>query len=190
MTQFTLPLDIESLEITQQSIDSKGNIIFDVVSKKAHSTCHKCGNLATKRFGTAPVRLIRHVSILDTPVYLRITPIRYSCEFCDDHPTTTKQYDWCDRNSSITRKLDEYIMRCLINSTISDVERKENIGERFIENVLNKQIEKEADWAKYKELSTIGIDEISLRKGHAYYVTVVSAKVAEDSKGPFPFEMQ
>ena len=80
MTQFTLPLDIESLEISKQSFDNKGNIIFDVVSKNTHSTCHKCGKPATKRDGTAPVRLIRHVSILDTPVYLRITPVRYSCE--------------------------------------------------------------------------------------------------------------
>lgn len=38
MTQFTLPFDIESLEITNQSLDSKGNIIFDVVSKATHST--------------------------------------------------------------------------------------------------------------------------------------------------------
>ena len=75
MTQFTLSLDIESLEITKQSFDNKGNIIFDVTSKKTCSTCHKCGKPATKRDGTAPVRLIRHVSILDTPVYLRITPV-------------------------------------------------------------------------------------------------------------------
>lgn len=182
MAGINLPLDIKSLEVINQRIDTQGNIILDVVSKNDHSTCHKCGKPATKRDGTAPVRLIRHVSILDTPVYLRITPIRYSCEFCDDHPTTTEQYDWCDRNSSTTRKLDEYIMRCLINSTIADVEKKENIGERVIENILNRQVEKEVNWDKYKELNTIGIDEISLRKGHSSYVTVVSAKVTEDSK--------
>jgi transposase len=182
MAGINLPLDIKSLEVVNQHIDIQGNIILGVVSKNDHSTCHKCGKPATKRDGTAPVRLIRHVSILDTPVYLQITPIRYSCEFCDDHPTTTEQYDWCDRNSSTTRKLDEYIMRCLINSTIADVERKENVGERIIENILDRQVEKEVNWGKYKELNTIGIDEISLRKGHASYVTVVSAKVTEDSK--------
>ena len=83
MAGINLPLDIKSLEVVNQSIDTQGNIILDVVSKNDHSTCHKCGKPATKRDGTAPVRLIRHVSILDTPVYLRITPIRYSCEFCD-----------------------------------------------------------------------------------------------------------
>jgi hypothetical protein len=76
MAGINLPLDIKSLEVVNQSIDAQGNIILDVVSKHDHSTCHKCGKPATKRDGTAPVRLIRHVSILDAPVYLRITPIR------------------------------------------------------------------------------------------------------------------
>jgi transposase len=181
MTQFTLPLDIESLEITKQSFDTQGNIIFDVVSKNDHSTCHKCGKPATKRAGTAPARMVRHVSILDTPVYLRITPIRYSCEFCDDHTTTTEQYDWCDRNASTTQRLEEYLMRFLINSTIADVSRKETIGERIVENILDRQVAKKVDWSKITALNTIGIDEITLKKGHDSYVTVVSAKINENS---------
>ena len=181
MTQFTLPLDIESLEITKQSFDTKGNIIFDVVSKNDHSTCHKCGKPATKRAGTAPERMIRHVSILDTPLYLRIIPIRYSCGFCDDHTTTTEQYDWCDRNASTTKRLEEYLMRFLINSTIADVSRKEVIGERIVEHILDRQVVKSVDWAQIKALNTIGIDEIALKKGHDSYVTIVSAKIQENS---------
>ena len=181
MTQFTLPLDINSLEITKQSFDTQGNIIFDVVSKNNHSTCHKCGKPATKRAGTAPARMIRHVSILDTSVYLRITPVRYSCEFCDDHTTTTEQYDWCDRNASTTKRLEEYLMRYLINSTIADVSRKEVIGERIVENILDRQVGKRVDWSQIIELNTIGIDEIALKKGHDSYVTIVSAKANETS---------
>ena len=132
MTQINIPLGIGSLTVTAQTIDKKGNIIIDVVSKCACSTCHKCGKPATKRNGVAPARLVRHLSILDTPVYLRITPIRYSCEYCDDHPTTTEQYDWCDRNSSTTKGLDDYIMRSLINSTIEDVAKKDQIGQKIM----------------------------------------------------------
>ena len=61
MSQINIPLDIDSLEITAQSIDKEGNIVLDVVSKNTHSTCHKCGKPATKRNGTAPTRLIRHL---------------------------------------------------------------------------------------------------------------------------------
>lgn len=51
MANFTLPLDIDSLEIINQTLDAKGNITFDVVSKCTETTCHKCGKPATKRYG-------------------------------------------------------------------------------------------------------------------------------------------
>ena len=180
MSQINIPLDIDSLEITAQSIDKEGNIILDVVSKNAQSTCHKCGKPATKRNGTAPTRLIRHLSILDMPVYLRITPIRYYCEHCDN-TTTTEQYDWCDRNASTTKGLEDYIMRSLINSTIEDVAKKEKMGQRVIQSALDRQVKKEVDWSKIKNLETIGIDEIAMKKGYRSYVTVISAKLKEES---------
>ena len=178
MSQINIPLDIDSLEIIAQSTDKEGNIIIDVVSKNTHSTCHKCGKPATKRNGTAPARLIRHLSILDISVYLRITPIRYSCEHCDN-TTTTEQYDWCDRNASTTKGLEDYIMRSLINSTIEDVAKKEKMGQRVIQSTLDRQVKKEVDWTKIKNLETIGIDEIAMKKGYKPYVTVISAKVKE-----------
>ncbi len=77
MAEINIPLDIYSLEVSSQAIDNEGNIVLEVVSKVNHSTCHKCGKPATKRNGTAPVRVVRHRSIFDRNVYLRITPVRY-----------------------------------------------------------------------------------------------------------------
>lgn len=181
MSQINIPLDIASLEIISQSIDSKGNIVIDVVSKNAQSTCHKCGKLATKRNGTAPTRVIQHLPILDTPVYLRITPVRYSCNDCDDNPTTTEQYDWCDRNATTTKGLEKYLMRQLIHSTIEDVSKKEDISCKVIQTILDRQVDTDVDWEKVKEIETIGIDEIAIKKGHNSYVTIVSAKEKDDT---------
>jgi len=180
MSGINLPLDIKSLEIISQSVEKQGNIILDDVSKNDYSTCHRCGQPATKCNGTAPTRLIRHLSILDTPVYLRITPVRYSCEHCDDHPTTTEQYDWCNRNASTTKGLKEYLMRHLIHSTIEDVSKKESVTCKVIQAIVNRQIHSEMNWDKIKALETIGIDEISLRKGYQSYVTIISAKTLTD----------
>jgi len=176
MTQIALPLDIASLEIIAQSSDNKGNIILEVRSKKAYSTCHKCGKHATKRYGVAPSLTIRHLPILDTPVYLVIHPIRYQCEHCDDHPTTTEQYDWCDRRSTTTKGLDAYIARSLIHSTIQDVSRKEGLGYDSVVSAVDRQIKQQVDWSQYDDLDTLGIDEIALKKGHGEYVVIVSAR--------------
>ena len=55
-------------------------------------------------------------------------------------------------------------MRCLINSTIEDVSKKERIGQRVIQGALDRQVKKEVNWSKISNLGTLGIDEISLKK--------------------------
>ncbi len=180
MSEINLPLDIDSLEITGQSIDNKGNIILDVVSKNDHSTCHKCGRPATKSNGVAPIRMVRHLPIFDKPVYLRIKPLRYSCEYCNDHLTTTEQYDWCDRNATTTKGLEEYLMRQLIHSTIEDVSKKDKISCKAVQTVLDRQVNCQVNWNKISAVDTVGIDEIALRKGHSSYMTVISAKTKSD----------
>ena len=72
-------------------------------------------------------------------------------------------------------------MRSLINSTIEDVAKKDQIGQKIIQVALDRQVTKAVDWAKIKSLETIGIDEISMKKGYRDYVTIISAKSKEAS---------
>ena len=106
-----MPIDIESLEIVSQSVDTQGNIVIEVKSNNKSSTCHKCQKPATKRYDTAPVIQIRHLPILDTPVYLKIYPVLYQCKECDDNPTTTETYDWRSKGSSIV-KCNQLLTHC------------------------------------------------------------------------------
>lgn len=65
---------------------------------------------------------IRHTSVFDQPVILEIKPIRYQCDHCGS--TTTEKYDWVAQGGKITKGLEEYILRCVINSTIQDVSKR------------------------------------------------------------------
>ncbi|WP_394355860.1 transposase family protein [Candidatus Trichorickettsia mobilis] len=111
-------------------MDTQGNIIFDVESTKTETVCHKCGQLTNKRYGFDETITVRYLSILGTPVYLRIHVARYECQHCDDHLTTSEQYDWCERKSKTIKGLDKYINRQLIHSTIQDVGKKEQISSK------------------------------------------------------------
>jgi transposase len=176
MSNFTLSLDIDSLKITAQTIDTQGNIIFDVESTKTETACHKCGQLTNKRYGYGETITVRHLPILDTPVYLRICVVRYECHHCDDNPTTSEQYDWRERKSKTTKGLDKYINRQLIHSTIEDVGKKVCISSEVIESALHRGVNISVDWSMYTNLETIGIDEIEVKKGHNDYLTIVSVK--------------
>ena len=176
MTDFTLPLDIKSLDIISQHTDSQGNIILTVESKCNKTGCHKCGKDATKRYGYGAVTDIRHTSVFDIPVILRIKPIRYECEYCEKHTTTTEKYGWIAEGGKITKGLEEYILRCVINSTIQDVARKERISYSTISTILSHRVGDSINWKDFKDLSTIGIDEISNRKGFKDFIAIISAK--------------
>lgn len=102
--------------------------------------------------------------------------MRYQCEHCEDKTVTTEQYDWCNRNSKTTKGLDDYIARCMINSTGSDVARKERIGYKTVMKAVDAQVNKAVDWSIYKDLTTIGIDEIIDKKGHKDFLTIISCR--------------
>jgi transposase len=176
MVNIKLPLDIESLEIIDQKVDSDGKITLTVKSKKDFSICHKCQKPATKPHGTAPVIMVQHTSILDRPVYLKIEPLRYQCKDCENHPTTTEQYDWCARNAKVTHALESYLMRCLINSTVQDVSIKTKVGYKTIVRAINRLVNKKVDWSVYKDIQIIGIDDITIKKGYQDFVSIISAR--------------
>jgi len=132
--------------------------------------------LINKRYGFGETITIRHLPILDTPVYLRIRVACYECQYCDNRPTTSEQYDWCERKSKTTKGLDRYINRQLIHSTVEDVGKKEGISSEIVGSALNRGVNIVVDWSKYTNLATIGIDEIAVKKGHNDYLTIVSVK--------------
>jgi transposase len=176
MSNFTLPLGIESLDITAQTLDSQGNIIFDVKSNKTSTTCRICGKSILKVHGHGEVLTVQHLSILDQAVFLRIRVVRYQCMDCDDHPTTSECYDWMERKAKTTKGFDRYINRQLIHSTVEDVAKKEKVSYDIVESALHRGVNTSVDWSQYNDLSRIGIDEITLRKGHNEYIVIVSSK--------------
>lgn len=175
MSHFQLSLGIKSLEIISQSVDSKGIYTLDVRSTAKGTLCHSCGKWCEKVYGFGETITVRHLSVFDKAVYLKIKVIRYQCESCDDHPTTSEQYDWMKRKSKTTKALDDYINRQLIHSTITDVSKKERLPYKVVESALHKNIEKGVNWDDYSDLTTIEIDEIALKKGNNDYVVIVSS---------------
>ena len=67
-------------------------------------------------------------------------------------------------------------MLSLINSTIEDVSTKECIGYGAIEGILERHINSRIDWKEIKSLDVIGVDEISMKKGHKDFATLVTTR--------------
>ncbi len=154
-----------------------GVIEITLKSTLKGSQCHRCGQHISKFYDYDRQLRLRHLSILGQEVYINVRLPRYQCDTCDKHPKTTQRPEWHKKNSSFTRPYEEHILLSSINSTQTDVSRKEGITEEQVSGIMNRYLSKQVDWAQVDTLKVLGIDEISLRKGHQSFIVVISSLV-------------
>jgi transposase len=172
----SIPLDIPDVRILQTELTKDGELILTVESTLTSTSCRRCGRTITERHGLDEPRLLRHLPSFGRVVYLRIRPKRFRCPFCDDHPTTTQTLDWYDPNALHTLAYERHLILQLVNSTITDVQAKEDVTYAALLGILDRTIASSVDWDALLPFATLGIDEIALLKGHRDYVAVISAQ--------------
>lgn len=170
-----IPLGIENIDIKDVSIVDTNEILITVESTVEGTQCHCCGEFIKKPHGFCRELKLQHLPIFGKKTYLLIKPRRYMCKFCNNNPTTTQKVSWYNERSQYTKEYEQHILLMLVNSTVYDVSKKEGITYDSVEGVLNRLVDSKTDWDDIKKLTTIGIDEISLKKGHKDFVTIVTS---------------
>jgi transposase len=111
-------------------------------------------------------------------LYIRLRPKRYECPNCNGK-TTTQKLDWYEEKSPHTKAYDRYLMLQLVNSTVEDVSRKEEVGYDAVEGTLGRCVQTSVDWNQFTELGIIGIDEIAMKKGHRDFVAIITTQQSD-----------
>ena len=173
---FNAILGIPEIVIENTEMNSDDEFLIYVKSTKEGTNCHCCGKHTDIQYGFDREQKIRHLSIFGKPCYIIIKQPRYKCQKCTDKPVTTQQQSWRTRNCQNSIPFEKHILLSLINSTIEDVSAKESIGYGAIEGILGRHINSEVEWQELKSLNVIGVDEISMRKGHKDFATLVTTR--------------
>jgi transposase len=179
-TDFAALLNIPDIKVTKTVIDSNGDFLIHAESTKNGTSCHGCGKEADKPYGYDRIRKIRHLPLSGRKCFIIIRFPRCLCDDCNK--TTTQNVPWCRRNSAHTVDFEKHILLSLMNGTIEDVVMKQDIGYDAVEGIIERHIEGEVDWNSMKELGIIGIDEISLKKGHRDFVVIVTARIGDETR--------
>jgi transposase len=174
MIQF--PLDLPDVEVLKTELTAKGHRVITVERTLEGTRCRRCGQEIREPHGHDRVLRLRHLPVLERPVYSEIRPKRYRCPDCSDPPTTTQRCSWYEPNSPHTRAFEQHALRSLIHSTVTDVSRTLSLTAEAVEGMLNREVAQAVDWASLKALGVLGVDEIALKKGHRDFVTIVSAR--------------
>jgi len=178
---FEIPLDIPDVTIEHVTTNRMGHIEITVKSTIEGTPCRQCGQMTTTFYGEDREIRLRHLPILGRQTYICLRPKRYECSNCHGQPTTTQQLDWYTPRSSFTRAYEQQLLLSLVNSTIQDVSTKEAIGYEAIMGVIDRYMDREINWEDLTQLDVVGIDEISLKKGHRDFVAIMTARVASET---------
>jgi transposase len=69
----------------------------------------------------------------------------------------------------------------MVNSTVQDTSIKEDIGYEAIMGIIDRSMEREIQWEDVPRLEVIGLDEISLKKGHRDFVAIITGRMETET---------
>lgn len=179
MTTIEIPLDIPDVTIEHIELDVQGDSIITVRSTLKGTICRKCGRRITKGHGHDNAITLRHLSILGRKTSIRLCPARYTCLRCKGQPTTTQTLPWYVPRSPHTTAYNEHLLCELINSTVEDVSLKEDVGYKAVVGVIDRYLDTKVTWKTISRIDVLGIDEVSLKKGHKDFVAIVTGRWGE-----------
>jgi transposase len=171
-------LDIPEVEVISVEINEHGDYIVTVESTRNNAVCQSSGGRITKPNGYGREIELRHLPILGHRLYIRLRPKRYECPHCNGK-TSTQELDWYDPKSPHTKAYDRHLMLQLVNSTVEDVRRKEDVGYDAVEGAIARCVHASVNWDEFAELKIIGIDEIAMTKGHRNFVAIITTQQAD-----------
>jgi transposase len=67
-----------------------------------------------------------------------------------------------------------------VNSTFADVAIKEKVSYDSVSGVVDRNIHHSVNWTMIKTLNVLGIDEISLKKGHKDFVVIITDRCDDE----------
>ena len=139
-------LGLSDIEILNISLRDRRELIIEVKSTKDDIVCRNCGRKCEDH-GYDRAMELRHLPILGYKTFIQIAPKRGICYQCAEKSvSTTQTLSWYDRRARQTKPYEQHLLFEMINSTIADVSRKEEIDEETIQTIIDKNIATDIDF--------------------------------------------
>lgn len=118
------------------------------------------------------VLVIRDLDLFGQPSFWTYQVPLHQCPGCRQRtqlPTPFKR-----PQVTYTYRFEQHVMESLIGSSVEDVARRLGISAETVENILEENLPKQRAIPSEARITSLGFDELSLKKRHKLYVTVMS----------------
>ena len=138
-------------------------------------TCPHCGHEAEVNLRLKnEVLVIRDLDLFGQPSFWAYQPPMHQCPNPKCHQRTQLPTPFKRPHVTYTLRFEEYVLEMLVGSSVEDVARRLSISAETVENILAHQLDGQQAIPPDAEITSLGFDELSLKKRHKLYVTVMS----------------
>jgi transposase len=135
--------------------------------------CERCEHeeRAHIEFKTTP-QAIRDLDVWGQPSFWIYQAPFHRCGRCDYRQHLIPPFK--RKDVSYTYRFERYVLRSLIGSTAEQVARRLGISAETVERIVEYQLGEERRIDPTRVITDIGLDELSLKKRHRLYVTLMT----------------
>lgn len=133
--------------------------------------CPRCNNVTSSNYDHKE-RCVRHLDMWGMRTFVHFPQRRFTCEVCGK--PFTEQLEWIDSKRRQTRTYEAYIYERVEKTCRKHVALQEGLSESTVVKIFKKWAKQATRFAGHCRIRILGVDEISLRKGHKQYALVLS----------------
>jgi transposase len=136
--------------------------------------CPKC----RRREETRPeyvnqAHAIRDLEVWGQPSFFVYQPAFHRCGYCNHRRYLTPPQPFKREHVKYTFRFEQQVLRMLIGSTEEEVARRLGISAEMVATIVHHQLQDENPIASSTPITDVGLDEISLKKRHKLYATIL-----------------
>ncbi len=136
-------------------------------------SCEKCGHEEPATYESkSTVYVVRDLDLWSQPSFLIFQPCFHRCSRCghrQEHLAPFKR-----KKVMYTYRFEEYVLRMLIGSNEEEVAGRLGISAETVTLIVENQLKDDKQIDPARVIKHVGFDEISLKKRHKLYVTLMT----------------
>ena len=135
--------------------------------------CQRCGHedRAHIESKTSP-QAIRDLDVWGQPSFWIYQAPFHRCARCDHRQHLIPPFK--RKDTAYTYRFEQFVLRSLIGSTAEEVACRLGISAETVERIVENQLAEERRIDPHRVITDIGLDELSLKKRHRLYVTLLT----------------
>jgi transposase len=174
MASITIDIDLpEGVEFTGYERIGKGHGFAVTWPWPKRCRCQGCGHEDQARLEqSSKQRVVRHLDVCGQPSFWVYEGVFHRCDRCHHRQDLIPSFK--RKDASYTYAFEEHVVRLLIGSTEEDVARRLGISAETVGRIVKHQLQDAKAIDPARVILDVGMDEISLKKRHKLYVTLLT----------------